>query len=327
MEQFVPYEFTPYINLLCTIALLWLTGYIFLKQEKITSGAIPWLITLFSFLWIHFSLLSTPPFFRMIAIISILILCMKIITWYSYQLRNNIDYGLKEWTYFSLLWFGMHPFLFLKKYASFPQKGKRMILFGLSRIILGLLFIYFSWWLHYTSVISNVWMEMILCSFILLAGLSLLLHFGILSIYAGIWRILGYKAYYLFNAPIKSTTLKEFWGKRWNKGFSEMIAISIYKPLKSKASNRLAFFIAFMFSGLLHELAISVPVNKGYGLPTLYFLLHACAQTVEEKINFKYAFLRRVWVISLLLLPLPILFHYYFLTDIIWPIIGLEFSW
>lgn len=327
MDQFIPYEILPYLNLICTIGILWLTGYIFLKQKNITSGLVPWMIALVSFLWINFSLLSQPPFFRMIAIISILIMSMKIITWHSYQQRNKIQYGIKEWTYFSLLWFGMHPFLFLKKHNPFPKKGRRMILFGLSRIILGLVFIYFSWWLLGSDLLNNQWLEMIICTFVLLAGLSLLLHFGILSIYAGVWRKLSYKAYYLFNKPIKSSSLKEFWGKRWNKGFSEMIAISIYKPLKSKVSNRFAFFVAFMFSGLLHELAISVPVNKGYGLPTLYFLLHAFAQTIEERINFKNELLRRIWVISLLLLPLPLLFHYYFLKDIIWPIIGLEFYW
>jgi hypothetical protein len=85
----------------------------------------------------------------------------------------------------------------------------------------------------------------------------------------------------------------------------------------------------FLFSGLLHELAISVPARGGYGLPTLYFALHGGLLRLERRIgvlenapgNTEWA--RRVWTLGWLALPLPLLFHRPFLQQVIWPIVGI----
>ena len=116
----------------------------------------------------------------------------------------------------------------------------------------------------------------------LLVGYSLILHFGILSISAGIWRLFGVKTYLLFKSPLLSTTLSEFWSKRWNIAFSEMISVTIYRPLKNKFGPAAIIIISFIFSGLLHEIAISLPVGKGFGLPMLYFIIQAIAILLEN---------------------------------------------
>ena len=53
-------------------------------------------------------------------------------------------------------------------------------------------------------------------------GLILLLHFGSFHIVALLWQTLGVKATAIISAPLRSTSLGEFWGKRWNLGFRQL---------------------------------------------------------------------------------------------------------
>src|SRR5262249_57909948 len=107
-----------------------------------------------------------------------------------------------------------------------------------------------------------------------LPGVSLVLHFGIINVLAGLWRQAGVDCRPLFRAPLLATNLGEFWGRRWNLGFSEMTAVGVYRPLLGPLGKSGATVAAFLFSGLLHELAISLPVKAGFGLPLLYFAVH-----------------------------------------------------
>jgi D-alanyl-lipoteichoic acid acyltransferase DltB (MBOAT superfamily) len=129
----------------------------------------------------------------------------------------------------------------------------------------------------------------------------------------------------LFRSPYKAKSLKEFWGKRWNIAFSEMTAIVVYKPLKIKYGIPIALTASFLFSGLLHEIAISFPVNTGYGLPLLYFVLHGLAMYTEGKISLvkeiiSHSVLSHVWVFAWLILPMPLLFHHTFIVEIVEPL-------
>ena len=63
-----------------------------------------------------------------------------------------------------------------------------------------------------------------------------------------------------------------------------MTAIAIYQPLVRRAGRRAALAASFLGSGLLHELAISVPVRAGYGLPTAYFALHGVLLMAEGRL-------------------------------------------
>jgi alginate O-acetyltransferase complex protein AlgI len=163
---------------------------------------------------------------------------------------------------------------------------------------------------------------------LLLPGLSLILHFGVFNVLAGAWRLAGVDCRALFRAPFASKSLAEFWARRWNLGFTEMTSLAIFRPLKRTLGDRGAAFVSFLFSGLLHELAISIPVKAGFGLPLLYFALHAFATAIErrlERTGGLFAgrpWLGWLWTMTWLLLPLPLLFHPPFLRGCFWPIIG-----
>ena len=108
-----------------------------------------------------------------------------------------------------------------------------------------------------------------------------------------------------------------------------MTAQAMYRPLSGIVGKTTALIIAFLFSGLLHEAAISLPVKAGFGLPMIYFVLHALLMTIEQQLEKrgmpvnKKIWAGRCWTLFWLIVPSPILFHPYFLKGIIWPIIGL----
>ena len=71
---------------------------------------------------------------------------------------------------------------------------------------------------------------------LLMPGLSLVVHFGVFNVLAGAWRRAGVDCRPLFAPPLRSTSLGEFWGRRWNLAFSQMTALAIYQPLLRRAA-------------------------------------------------------------------------------------------
>jgi D-alanyl-lipoteichoic acid acyltransferase DltB (MBOAT superfamily) len=129
----------------------------------------------------------------------------------------------------------------------------------------------------------------------------------------------------LFRAPYRAQSLKEFWGKRWNIAFSEMTGLIAYRPLKQVISANTAMLASFLLSGLLHEIAISLPVRAGYGLPFLYFVIHGMLMYAEshsamiQRIT-THSFWSHVWVIGWLVVPMPLLFHAQFIAQVLKPL-------
>jgi alginate O-acetyltransferase complex protein AlgI len=113
-------------------------------------------------------------------------------------------------------------------------------------------------------------------------GLILILHFGVMDLLALAWRQAGVEVHPLMDRPLSSVTLAEFWGARWNRGFSDVARREVFRPLAPVLGLRSAHLAVFLFSGLIHELVISVPAGGGYGLPTFYFLLQGTASAWQR---------------------------------------------
>jgi alginate O-acetyltransferase complex protein AlgI len=125
----------------------------------------------------------------------------------------------------------------------------------------------------------------------------------------------------LFADPVASRSLREFWSLRWNTAYVEMNRV-IFAPFARRWFGRYANVALFALSGLLHETAISVPVMRGFGGPTTYFLLHAAAVHLEPRIGLVRwpRPLAGLWTWCWVLAPLPLLFHAPFRDALVVPL-------
>lgn len=113
-------------------------------------------------------------------------------------------------------------------------------------------------------------------------GLVLTLHFGLFHLIALAWQAAGVAAQPIMNAPIRSTSLGEFWGKRWNLGFRQLTHGLVFQPVRRHLGPAVAALASFLASGLVHDFVISFPAGGGYGLPTAYFLIQGLGVLLER---------------------------------------------
>jgi alginate O-acetyltransferase complex protein AlgI len=148
-------------------------------------------------------------------------------------------------------------------------------------------------------------------------AIGLLVHFGLCDVLAGFWRARGVPVERLFVHPAASRSLGEFWGRRWNLAFHAVAREFVFKPIARRWGTVAATLGTFFFSGLLHELLLSVPVGGGYGLPTGYFVLHGVLVLAERRWRIE----NRAWALFWVLAPAPLLFHPWFVRAIILPLV------
>ncbi|MBD1366332.1 hypothetical protein IDJ77_21140 [Mucilaginibacter sp. ZT4R22] len=301
-------------------------GYNFLEKQLLLAG---WAMLVVSIAGVYIIFINEHPILKMLAIIATTFSGMKVIAVTEGYKNRPLTLSFKQWLTYAIGWVGMRaqPFETLGQ-PALPNAWP-MVRFGISRIIAGALLILLAHWL--VALQLNGSLTYYLVTPILLVALSLILHFGLLSISAGMWRFSGVNTYYLFRQPAKALSLTELWSKRWNIAFSEMTSVAIFRPLKSKTGVAVALMVSFIFSGLLHELALSLPVNSGYGLPTLYFVIQGLLVLVEKLMAsrgilfLKNKVIARLWVFFWLIVPMPLLFHGQFIRQIVWPMVGLHF--
>jgi hypothetical protein len=157
-----------------------------------------------------------------------------------------------------------------------------------------------------------------------MVGIIFILHFGMLHAVSWGWRRLGRNAPPIMRAPIAADSLTAFWGGRWNAAFADVARRFIFRPTARRLGARGAGALVFLVSGLVHEVAISLPAKGGWGGPTVYFLLQGAGMILEKSDlgdRMGVGAGLRGWILMAIftIAPLPLLFHPPFIHGVILP--------
>lgn len=119
---------------------------------------------------------------------------------------------------------------------------------------------------------------------------------------APVRTMFGFEIEPQFNEPYLSTSLQDFWGRRWNLMVTGILRPTVYNPVRhiirsyvgSTYATSAATLATFVVSGLMHEviyyyLARAPPTWE----VTWFFVLHGVCTSVEVAV--KKILLRRGW--------------------------------
>ncbi len=251
--------------------------------------------------------------FMWILALAIFVGC-KWLTW-----RRTPVPGVSFWKSAGYLgaWPGLDAASFLNPHSAPSKPTPREWLFAGCKFVLGVVLLF--------GIARRVPAEYpYLVGWVGMVGIVMMLHFGIFHLLSCAWRRAGVEARPLMDRPLMSVSLGEFWGRRWNTAFRDLTHRFLFRPLKSRLGARGAVFAGFAFSGVIHDVVISLPAGGGYGGPTVFFLLQGVGLLIERSRVGRSLGLGtgwRGWLFTwgMLLLPAPILFHEPFVTGIVVP--------
>ncbi len=226
---------------------------------------------------------------RMVGICVVLLGGMKATVYAEWAVGKRLT--MRRYVVFAVLWFGMNPGDFVRRVSGLGWK--RDLLVGVLLTITGTGLAWWVWW--------SGWRQVVL----MFVPLSIAFHFGILRMLKAFLRLAGFPVRTLFGNVLATNGMADFWGRRWNAGYTQMMQRLVGRPVGSRWGPAAGLLAVFLVSGLLHECAITLPVQTGFGLPTAYFLLQGILTLGEKRLG------RAVGAIPTLLavgLPLGLLF-------------------
>jgi hypothetical protein len=256
-----------------------------------------------------------PPWVFMWVLSFAIFISLKWLTWW--RARARVAYPAWRSAAYLCAWPGMDAEDFLDARQQVSRPAPVTWFWAVLETALGA----FLLWRAARSVPQE---EPLIRGWLGMLGLVLLLHFGTFQIVSLLWQSMGVKAEPIMSAPLRSSALGEFWGKRWNLGFRQLAHQLIFRPLHRTIGAGAAGFLVFVVSGLIHDLVISVPARGGYGLPTTYFLLQGTGITIEhsrfgKRIGLGQGIRGWFFMMAFLVGPVLLLFHPPFVLRVILP--------
>ena len=240
----------------------------------------------------------------------------KWLTW-----RRTPSHGAQWWRHAGYLfaWPGLNAEAFLGS-GCMPEKDQPSVMewcLAIVRLLVGIvLFAVVAGRISARHELAAGWVGMI--------GLILMLHFGAFHLLSCAWRSIGVDAQPLMKRPLTATSLSEFWSRKWNTAFRDFTHRFLFRPLNRWCGPRWAILVGFIFSGVIHDVVISVPARGGYGGPTIFFGFQAVGIFVERSRAGRELGLAQGmhgWLFAMIMLILPAygLFHPPFVRNIILP--------
>lgn len=245
--------------------------------------------------------------------VAIYVAC-KWLTWHFAGSLKGRGWRVAEYL---LAWPGMdiEAFVGSRATADAPTTGEW--LFAAAKLAGGIVLLY--------GVLPQVSSErQLLIGWLGMIGLIFVLHFGLFHLLSCWWRMCGVDAKPLMDWPIVSTSLGEFWGRRWNRAFRDLTFRYLFRPLTRRFGATAGLLAGFLMSGLVHDAVISLPAGGGCGGPTLFFVIQGVGMLAERSRVGRRAGLGRgavgwLFTAACLVLPAGILFHPPFIRAVIVP--------
>jgi alginate O-acetyltransferase complex protein AlgI len=254
-----------------------------------------------------------PPWAFMWALAGSIYAGCKWLTW-----RRTRVTRVRWWRHagYLIAWPGLDAAAFLTGSSTAPPAGREWRIAGLkSGVGLALFFAGPAFASTYSPYLVG-WIGMV--------GTVLTLHFGLFHLLSCAWRLAGVNARPLMDQPSRAESVAEFWGRRWNTAFRDLTHRFLFRPLTPWVGTRGAIVGGFLFSGLVHDVVISVPARSGYGGPTLFFASQALAMLFERsalgrRCGLGQGTAGRIFTAAVLVTPLCFLFHRAFIERIVVP--------
>ena len=113
----------------------------------------------------------------------------------------------------------------------------------------------------------------------------------------------------LHRHPLRSTNIREFWGRRWNIWVQDWLG-DINRPFKRRPAIKILY--TFFISGLFHEAMVNLPHliyyrEFSFGNMTAYFLIQALALWLDKQcLSQAPSMIRRLFFWLAVILPSPL---------------------
>src|SRR5438094_254895 len=124
---------------------------------------------------------------------------------------------------YMVAWPGMDAEAFLRRTYRPAQPHPSEWIAAALKTLLGATLI---WVVARTAVPVNP----LLAGWVGMVGLIFVLHFGTFHLLSLAWRSIGVNATPVMNNPLRSSSVAEFWGRRWNTAFHELATRFTFRP-------------------------------------------------------------------------------------------------
>lgn len=256
------------------------------------------------------------PWITMWAVAIALFAACKWLTWWEAFIQGKAGSG-RRWLAYLILWVGMDAAAFLDERRRPREVPLTRWLSALAVTIFGAITVWgLARAVPATQPLWQGWIGMI--------GGIFLLHFGLFRLLAFAWQARGVDARPIMENPMLARSLGELWGRRWNRGFNDLVRRHSFSPLVPRLGVTAAMLATFLVSGLIHDLVIAVPARTGFGLPTAYFLLQGLGVIFEKlklgrQLGLRHGVRGRLFVFVAALGPAGILFFPRFVETVAVP--------
>lgn len=268
-----------------------------------------------SVVWIGVALL--PPWMAMWLTAIATFGTLKVLTWRR-CLNRSAPATSRDFIDYVTLWPGMDPNEFLRR-TSATDVSRRDWFLAVTKTWLGIAIVI-------GAAAPAIREHATAAAFAAATGLVLSLHCGAFHLLANFWRRKGRDVRPIMYRPLAARKLSEFWGRRWNRAFPQIAVPLVFRPVARRYGTRVAGWSVFLFSGVVHDVVMSVPAGGGYGRPTLYFLIQAVVADLLRRLDDRESpwlnsAVQRTIAATAVLLPLPLLCHAAFRNSCLLPML------